>query len=251
MKRILYPFLGVLFLLLLWQGAVAIKLLNPALIDPPTKVADAMVNLLHAGDTWGALWATLRRTLIAFGISALAGTAMGLLLGYFRTACITMQPIIDFLRSIPGAALVPVFIVCLGVGEAARLGLAIVPTTLIVTVYTMLGVKNSNLMRQTYARSLGAPNRFVFSRVIAMEALPSTFAGLRTSISVALVLVLVSEMLMMGSGEAGIGQSIYKARYGSEYASMYAYIALCGMMGYILNICMELADNILIHWRGR
>lgn len=250
MNSAILPVVGFIAVLAIWQLAAALGLLNRALVDAPGPVLAYLWQLLQSAETWHALWVTLRRTLFGFGVSAVAGATIGLTIGYFEFLRRTLAPVIDFLRSIPGVALLPLFIVTIGVGEGTRFALVVVPTTLIVVTYTMLGVRNSSKTRQIYAKSLGTSRLQVFLKVVIPEALPSTVAGLRASISVALVLVLVAEMMMTG-GAQGVGQGIYNSRFGSNYTEMYSLVILSGMMGYAMNRCVEIVDERLIHWRGR
>jgi len=250
MKNKVLPLVGVGIFLMVWYIISLTHIIKPVFLDPPHTVFKALLEILLISQTWGDIFATLYRTVIGFSLAALVGTAVGMLIGYSSATRDTMEPLVDFLRSIPATALLPLFIICFGIGDAGKIALIVFTATLIITIYTMLGVKNCNKARQRFAKTVGASQMDIFKKIVFFEALPSTFAGLRTSISLALILVIVAEMIMMG-GKAGLGGRIYLARYGTDYTEMFALIVVCGLIGYGLNRGFQTLGNKFIHWAGR
>jgi len=250
MKNKFLPLIGVVIFLIVWYIISLAHIIKPAFLDPPHRVFKALLRILSTEQIWSDIFATLYRTVLGFSLSVLIGTPVGMLIGYSSTARNTFESLVDFLRSIPATALLPLFIICLGIGDAGKIALVVFASTLIITIYTMLGVKNCSKTRQLFAKTVGASQMDIFRKIVFFEALPSTFAGLRTSISLALVLVIVAEMIMMG-GKAGLGGRIYLARYGSDYTEMYALIVICGLIGYGLNKGFQALGNKFIHWVGK
>ena len=250
MKNKVLPWLGIgIFLIVLYIISLT-HTIKPVFLDPPHRVLKALVEILITRQIWGEIFATLYRTTIGFSLAALVGVPVGMIIGYSSTAREILESLVDFLRSVPATALLPLFIICLGIGNAGKIAMVVFTATLIITIYTMLGVKNSSKVRQRFAESIGASRMDIFRKIVFFESLPSTFAGLRTSISLALVLVIVAEMIIMG-GKVGLGGKIYLARYGTDYTEMYALIIICGLIGYGLNKGFQTLENKFIHWAGR
>lgn len=250
MKNKVLPWVGIAIFLIAWYIISLTHIIKPVFLDPPHKVFKALLEILLVKQIWSDIFATLYRTLIGFSLAALVGTLVGMFIGYSSTTRNTLEFLLDFLRSIPATALLPLFIICLGIGDAGKIALVVFAAALIITVYTMLGVKNSSKVRQRFAKTIGASRMDIFWKIVFFEALPSTFAGLRTSISLALVLVIVAEMIMMG-GKAGLGGRIYLARYSTDYTEMYALIVVCGLIGYGLNRGFQALGDKSLHWAGK
>jgi NitT/TauT family transport system permease protein len=95
----------------------------------------------------------------------------------------------------------------------------------------------------------GATNYQQFTKVILPETLPQVFVGLRTAVSIALILVVVTEMFI--GTTLGLGYRIYNDQLMYKTSEMYALILLVGIIGYVLNQCFALAEKKLVHWGGK
>jgi NitT/TauT family transport system permease protein len=250
MRKWWLPWTGVVVFLGVWYIASACRLVPKFILDPPHSVVVAVVRLLGTRDVWANIGATLYRTIAGFGLAALVGIPIGLLTGYASIARQSTEPMIDFLRSIPATALLPLFMIVLGIGDSGKIALVAFSATLIIVVYTMLGVQSSSKAKQNYARTLGASKTFILLRVVLPDALPSAFNGLRVSISLALVLVIVAEMLMLG-GRPGLGGLVYNARFSLNYTDMFGLIMICGLVGFGLNRVFKAFGARFIHWEGK
>lgn len=243
------PWIGVALFIAVWYIVSWLRIIPHVFFDPPHRVFPVFLKLLTTQRTWCDILATFCRTLVGFLLAALAGIPIGLCIGYSSEARGMLESITDFLRSIPATALLPLFIVTLGLGDSSKVALVAFSSALIVVVYTMLGVQASNKARQQYAATVGASRAAILVRVVFPDALPSIFAGLRVSVSLALVLMIVAEMLMT-SGKTGLGGRVYLARYGADYTEMYALIVVCGLIGFGLNRGFQAIGDRFIHWKG-
>lgn len=176
------------------------------------------------------------------------GVSAGLVIGIVPFLRWSLSLPVHLIRSVPVTALIPLFIVLVGSPRTAGFGLACFGTVFVVLAYTLIGLANVSQARLLYARTAGARKGALLTKVILYEALPSIATGLRVSVSLALVLVVVAEIVM---GGAGLGKAIHDFRYQANYAEMYATIALTGALGYVLNAIAEVADRTVVHWRGR
>ena len=203
------------------------------------------------GDTWvfermgSDLLPSLARLLAGYAIAAVVGVAAGVLLGVSRTARRTVEPVIEFARAIPPPALIPAAIVALGVGDVMRvsiIALACVWPILLNTIDGVAGVERTLLET---ARSYGARRRDLLRSVILPAALPRIFAGLRTSLSIAIVVMVVSEMV---ASTDGIGFFILESQSSFAISEMWSGVVLLGILGYLLNLGFTSVERRVLRW---
>ncbi len=99
------------------------------------------------------------------------------------------------------------------------------------------------------AITMGIPKRFIFKDILFMESLPQTFVGLRTGISIALVIVIVAEMFIGSTN--GLGHRIIDAQQVFNVKEMYSSILITGALGYGLNLVFLLVEKRIVHWSGK
>ena len=251
MNRIL-PALGTVCLVLfVWQVLSLLQWIPAVLIPSPIKVFGIVPDLASTGDLsiWPDLLATLFRVLLAFSVAVLIGLPIGLLMGYFESVYMALAFLIDFFRSIPATALFPLFLLLFGVGDESKIAVAGFACMLIVLFNTMYGVHQAKKLRITVARIMGLSGFSLFSKVIFWDALPFIFSGFRLSISLALIVVVVTEMFI--GTNLGIGHRILDAQLVYNVPEMYAAIIFAGTLGYLLNFVMALIEVRMVHWAGK
>lgn len=243
------PVYGALGFIAFWWLAVLLRLADPVLLPSPLETFV---------DTWGAfangpllhdLLRTLSRTVMAFGIACGVGVPLGLLLGAKEEIYRAFEFVIDFFRSTPASALFPLFLVLFGVGEGTKIAVAAFGAALVILFNAAYGVMNARRTRLLAARVMGAsPLRVVFD-VMLWEAMPQILVGMRSGVSLALVIVVVAEMFI-GSTD-GLGQRVIVAQSLFESGLMYGVIFVAGALGYLLNLTFLLLEKRFIHWAGK
>jgi len=191
----------------------------------------------------------LYRMVLGFGLGAAIGIPIGLLMGRSDKVYRSLEFLVDFFRSIPVTALFPLFLVIFGIGDLAKCSIVAWSTGLIILVNTVYGVKSAKKTRIMVAQTMGASNLETFTKVIFFEGVPHIVAGLRTSLSMALIVVIVTEMFM--GTESGIGRRIFDASVTYRTPEMYSAIICAGLLGFLLNKIFVFAETKLIHWRGK
>ena len=238
-----------LVLIFFWWMVVFAGVANPLFLPSPVDVFKTFgVMLVKNQFTIDALM-TLGRTIAGFALSTVIGIGLGLILGIDRRVYGYFEFIIDFLRSVPATALFPLFILFFGVGDFAKVTVVVFSCSLIILINTAYGVINSKKTRLLMVSMYGATRYQRFIKVVLPEALPQIFVGLRTAVSIALILVVVTEMFI--GTTIGLGYRIYNAQLVYRTPEMYALILLTGIIGYALNQCFALIEKQLIHWGGR
>jgi len=232
-----------------WQLVTATGLISPIFLASPLEVGKALVVSGQDGSLAASVASTLLRAITGFSIGAFVGIILGILLGYFDRAYRAFAWFIDFIRSVPITALLPLFVLLLGIGDRAQVAAIAWAAGLLLLVHTTLGVRSVLPGRIQVARAFRANPRQVLWHVILPDSLPNIFIGLRTAVSYALVVAIVAEMLL--SGTPGLGRSIYQASQVNATDRVYAGILMVGLVGYVVNRLLERVDRVLVHWRGQ
>jgi ABC-type nitrate/sulfonate/bicarbonate transport system permease component len=243
----LYPLLGPLLLLTTWLILTSLGIISPIILPNPLSVGSALVSLLISeGSLWPHLGLTVYRTLLSFAIAFILGAPFGLFMGYIPVIYKMFEFLVDFFRSIPPIALFPLFLLFLGFGELSKLGVPLYGCSLVIIVSSVYGVLNAPTLRRTVGKVYGFNRWQVFWKIVVPDALPQVFVGMRTALSLALVLTIVVEMFF-GSNN-GLGKKIYDYHLLFDTPEMYAVIILTGAIGYLLNQGFIFLEKRIVHW---
>jgi len=242
-----FHLIGIAIVFLFWE--ILSLFVGRLFLPSPMTVINHLVTLLPTPDLYVDILATLKRTVIGLLFGTVSGVVLGTLLGSFRPLYKVLQLPVDFIRSIPATALFPLFIVLFGLGDTVKIFVAAWAACLIILINTLYGLKSVSQTR----RLLGKLKRFSLFKTIRLiiipSALPYIAAGIRVSLSFALVVELVAEMFL-GSNN-GLGHRIFSAASVLAMEEVYVGILLIGVMGYGLNSLMLLVERRVIHWSGR
>lgn len=245
----LLPLIGPLALLLVWDLVVRFGSINPILLPGPADTLSVLVQGMAGGPLLQHFWVTVTRTLYAFGLAAAIGMPIGILLGSSERAYRSVEFLIDFFRSTPASAMIPLFLLIFGISDVNKVAIAAFGAVLIVIFNSAYGVMNARKQRIMAARVMGASKWRIFRDVLIWESLQPSFVGLRSAVSMALVIVVVAEMFI-GSVD-GLGYAIINAQQILQVKTMYAAILATGILGYALNILFLLLERRVVHWSGR
>lgn len=240
---------GTLIVIAIWWIVSFLELINPVLLPTPVETFKSLFVSLFRGDLMRDFWLTLYRSLYAFVIAVVVGVPIGILLGSKEELYRSFEFLIDFFRSTPATAMFPLFLVVFGIGDFSKIAVAAFAGALIVFFNVAYGVMNTKKTRVMAARAMGIPSWRIFIDVTFFETLPQTFIGLRTSISLTLVVIIVAEMFI-GSTH-GMGQRIINSQQIFDMPQMYASIIATGIMGYTLNQIFLIIEDKFVHWKGR
>jgi ABC-type nitrate/sulfonate/bicarbonate transport system permease component len=245
----LLPLLGPAVLFLLWFWAVSAKLVSPVLLPDPVVTLKHLFLSATEGTLMTDFWSTLERTLKAFLIAAGIGVPLGVILGSSERAYRSVEFVIDFFRSTPSSALIPLFLMIFGITDANKIAIAAFAAVLVILFNSAYGVMNARRMRIMAAKVMGASRLRIFWDVLFWESLSQTFVGLRSGISMALVIVVVAEMFI--GSEQGLGHRIIDAQQVLNVKEMYASILAAGILGYAMNVFFLLCEKKVVHWAGK
>ncbi|MBK0418891.1 ABC transporter permease [Leucobacter sp. CSA1] len=238
-------------LLVVWQ--VLTTVFTSPFFPQPSRILVRFAELWLPGDgefitrSMGAdVLPSLGRMLLGFGVSVVIAVVLGVAIGLSRAFADYVDPIIQFLRAVPPPALIPVFLVLFGTGEQMRILLIAFGTAWPILLNTIEGVRGIEPLKYETARvfRIGFVDRL--TRIVLPGAAPKILAGVRTSLALGLILMVISEMVASSSG---IGFSILQAQRGFAFLDMWAGIVLLGVLGFILNIILTVIERRLLAWQ--
>ncbi|MGO2112348.1 MAG: ABC transporter permease [Pseudoclavibacter sp.] len=238
-------------LLLLWQ--VATMLATSPFFPQPLLIFERAAALWFPNET-GLLNENVRadvipsigRMLSGYAISVVAGVILGVSIGLSQRLADYIDPIVQFMRAVPPPALIPVFLVLFGTGDSMRILLITFGTAWPILLNTIEGVRGIDRLKYDTATvfRIGITDRLL--RIVLPGAAPKILAGVRTSLAIALILMVISEMVASSNG---IGFSIVQAQRGFGYLDMWAGIVLLGIIGYLFNLVLTLIERRILHWQ--
>jgi len=232
-------------LLLGWHAAVLAS--GSDLFPKPTEVLRGIVELVEKGLLLKYIVASLFRVTWGFSLAVLVGVPLGLMLGWFRPAFLSLNPVIQALRPISPIAWIPVAILWFGVSDAAPVFLIFLASVFPITVSAMAGVQNMQQVYLRAAQNFGLTGLPLFARVIFPAALPQILTGIRIALGVAWLVVVAAEMIAVNSG---LGYLVIDSRNaGKRYDLVIAAMLLIGLIGLVLNTLVRQVERLrAVRW---
>lgn len=237
----------IVFLLLLWEFSARSGLVNSSNWPPISIVLLTAAKSMQDGELLVALSGTLYRMAVGFVCGALAAIVLGMLMISSRLLRLTLDPTIEMLRPLPVPALIPPLVLFLGTADPMKISIVAFSVFFPVLINTVQGGLSIEPTYRGVAATFGLSWLETSRKVTFPATLPYIFAGLRISLSLALVVAVVGEMLAGGSG-AGIGLYIVGMEYAGRAPEMYVAIFLLGLCGYLINRAFLIFERTIIHW---
>jgi ABC-type nitrate/sulfonate/bicarbonate transport system permease component len=189
---------------------------------------------------------SLERVLLGFGIAVVVGVALGIPLGLSRWGRAIAMPHVEYWRAMPPPALLPISIVLLhSIGNVQKVSFIAFFCLFPILLNTMDGVRGIDPTMVETARSYNVPRSERIRRIVLPAALPQIAAGMRTSLSLAVIIMVVAEYF---SSTSGVGYVLLISKNTFELAPMWAAIVLIGVLGYLLNVLFLLVERRALAW---
>jgi ABC-type nitrate/sulfonate/bicarbonate transport system permease component len=236
---------------LLWSlvsGAVVVlKLFNPIFLPGPWVVIGQVVSMAVKGQLWAHLGATLERVVIGFATGAVLALGLGIVAGHVRPVRNVVEPIVELLRPIPPLAVLPLFIVWIGIGETSKVGFITYATFFPMFLTTTHAVGRIDPLLVRAAQSLGAGSLQMFHRVILPAALPEILTGIRLGVALSFFVIVISEFI---GAEHGLGYLINDGRNFFLVPQMLGAAIVLGLLGYAGNALVRLLERRVLRWQS-
>ncbi|MES9994276.1 MAG: ABC transporter permease [Candidatus Thiodiazotropha sp.] len=236
---------GIIILLILWELVSRTNLIDPGLFPPPSQVISALVSLTLSGQLPKDVFASVLRAVAGFILGSMAGLFVGAVSGRIRAFDAVLTPVVQVLRPIPVIALVPLAIVWFGLGETSKIFLVFWGVFFPVWVSSYLGISRVDKNYIWAARSIGVRREKLWLQVILPAALPTIITGLRTSISLAFIVLVAAEM---AGSYLGVGYRISAYHLVFQIDKMMGYIVLMGALGFIADRTFAYLVNRTLPW---
>ena len=244
-KALLAPWALPALLVLGWQLASQAGWLSSRILPEPLAVLRAFWSLAESGELWGHLRTSLWRAGVGFAIGAGCGLLLGLLNGSSRRAETLLDTTLQMIRNIPALALIPLVILWFGIDETAKLFLLAVGVFFPVYLNTFHGIRSADQGLIEMARSYGLSGWALHRDVILPAALPSILVGIRFSLGLVWVLLIVAETI---SAQSGIGYMTMNAREFLQTDVVLVGILLYALLGKAADLAARLLERRFLRW---
>ncbi|MCZ4556247.1 ABC transporter permease [Rhodococcus maanshanensis] len=244
--RVLKPSLAIGLFLLLWELAPRLGLVDKVFLPPFSVVAGAFGDLAASGELWNHASASLSRALTGFAVAIAIAIPLGVAIAWYRPVAEFVNPILELLRNTAALALLPVFVLVLGIGETSKVALVIYASTFPILLNTISGVRTVDPLLVKSALSLGLTPIRLFQKVILPAAVPTIFTGIRMAAASSILVLIAAEMV---GAKAGLGYLITASQYNFQIPKMYAGIIAISLLGLVFNGILILAERRQSRWR--
>jgi ABC-type nitrate/sulfonate/bicarbonate transport system permease component len=188
---------------------------------------------------------SLGRLAAGYALAVVVAVLVGVPLGLSQTARRAASPIVEFLRAIPPPALLPLAIVVVGIGTSMKVLIIAFVCVWPVLLNTIDGITGIDPTLNDTSRVYGVRGADRLRRIVLPAASPQIFAGMRTSLSLAVILMVISEMV---ASTNGIGFFVLQSQRSFAIPEMWSGILLLGILGYVLNVAFVLVENRVLAW---
>ncbi|WP_395347614.1 aliphatic sulfonate ABC transporter permease SsuC [Variovorax sp. UC122_21] len=243
--RRLVPWLVPVGLIVVWQIASSLGWLSTRVLPAPVDVVKAAWNLTVSGELWTHVKVSAGRALAGLAIGGGAGLALGLLTGSVKFFETLLDSTIQMVRNIPALALIPLVILWFGIDESAKLFLISVSVFFPIYLNTFHGIRNVDPQLIEMGRTYGLTRWQLYRAVILPGALSSILVGLRFSLGLMWVILIVAETI---SAQAGIGYLTMNAREFLQTDIVLVGILLYALLGKLADLFARGLEQWWLRW---
>lgn len=235
-------------------SAIAIWLLvshvdsSTSLLPTPRAVVESGRHAVADGTLFENVWASLKRVLLGFCLGVAVAVPLGFVMGWYRWGRYVVEPYVQFLRTIPPLALIPIVIIFLGIGESAKVFLIFLASLLSCVIPVFQGVRNVDKVLIDAAHVLGANDSTLFSRVVVPASMPYIFTGMRVALGSAWATLVAAELI---AAQRGLGQLMQNAAAYFDVPTIIVGIIAIGVLGFAMDRILLLLERRVTRWQPR
>ncbi|MFG3555339.1 ABC transporter permease [Micromonospora sp. NPDC047557] len=244
--RVLHRSVAIVALAAVWEGAPRLGLVDRVFLPPLSEVLVAWWELLRSGQLAEHVGASMTRSLAGLGLAVLTAIPLGLLIGWYRPLAELLSPLLEVFRNTAALALLPVFVLILGLGETSKIALVLYACSWPILLNTIAGVKGVDPLLIRSARSMGLNHLRLFQKVILPAAVPTIFTGVRLAGAYSILVLVAAEMV---GAKAGLGYLINYAQYNFAIPDMYSGIITISAIGLVVNQLLVALERRFSTWR--
>jgi len=217
-------------------------------LPSPPEVVTKAIELAADGTLVTDLGASLTRVLIGFALGTIVAIPVGFLMGWYAWARGLFEPWIQFFRTIPPLAIIPLAIVLLGIGEEPKILVIFLAAFFACVISTFQGVVNIDRTMINAARVLGTKDAGIFIRVVVPASVPFILVGMRVGLGAAWATLVAAELI---AAQAGLGYRMQQAQIYYDLPTIFVGLIVIGILGLIMDRALLFAENKLTGWQER
>ena len=233
-------------LLLVWQVAVAVGLIDRRMFPPPSEILMTLFSMARSGDLWINLLASLWRVTAGLALGSLAGVVLGVLMGLSAPVRAIIQPLVSATYPVPRTAIVPLFLIIFGIGELAKIMVVATSVFYVVLIASMTGVMSIERTYLDVGRDLGVSRFQAFTTIALPGALPAIISGLKLGAGIAFIVLVVAEYT---GSQTGIGYMIWEGWQTLDIDQMYVGLLMIAVIGWLVSLLMDELEYLVVPWR--
>lgn len=234
-------------LLVVWEILPRAGVVDRVFLPPFSEVIDKWWEMFRDGDILAHTEASMKRTGSGFALAVAIALPLGLVIGWFPLVAEILNPLLELFRNTAALALLPVFILILGLGESSKIGIVTYACVWPILLNTISGVRNVDPLLIKSARSMGLSSPRLFQKVILPAAVPTVFTGVRLAGAFAIVVLIAAELV---GAKAGLGYLINYAQSNFAIQEMYAGIITISVIGVGINQLLLAVERRFSRWRA-
>jgi NitT/TauT family transport system permease protein len=240
------PWIVIGGLLLLWQAIVQIFSVRAFILPAPTAIWAAFLE--YRQPIMDNALFTLANTLSGFAIGIAVGVLLGIVIGSSRLAYAGLYPLLIGINSVPKAAIVPIFVLWMGIGQAPAIATAFLLSFFPIAVNVAIGLATVEPELEDVLRSLGATRLDILRKVGLPRTMPFFFASLKVSVTLAFVGAVISETI---ASNDGIGYLMMQSASQFRVPLMFAGLMVIAAMGIATYVIFALIERRVTGWATR
>jgi sulfonate transport system permease protein len=230
-----------------WQLLSSAGVIDERTMASPQQIASTAVDLIRDGTLGAATLVSLQRVGIGFAIGATAGLVLAIVAGLSRVGEDAVDPPLQMLRTLPHFGLIPLFIIWMGIGEAPKLALIALGVAFPLYLNTLGGIRSIDRKTTEAASAMGLTWPQRVRHVVIPGALPQTLVGLRQSLGIAWLSLIVAETI---SAHSGLGYMINHARDFLQTDVIVVGLAVYSLLGLATDAVVRYLEGRALAWRG-
>ena len=238
--------IAVAVLLAVWETLPRLNLVDATFLPPLSQVLRAWWDLAASGQLAEHVEASLIRSLSGFGLAIAVAVPLGLFIGWYRPVAVLLNPLLELFRNTAALALLPVFVLILGLGETSKIAIVLYGCAWPILLNTISGLRTVDPLLLKAARSLGLGPLRLFQKVVLPAAVPTIFTGIRLAGAYSILILIAAELV---GAKAGLGYLITYAQYNFDVPTMYAGIITISAIGLVINQLMVVLERRFSTWR--
>jgi len=238
--------MAIIAFLALWELAPRLGITNETFLPPFSLVVSSWWELLISGDLAEHTEASLTRSFSGFFLAIAISIPLGLAIGWWRPVAEFLNPLLELFRNTAALAILPVFILLLGLGETSKIAIVFYACVFPLLLNTISGVRNVDPLLIKSARSMGLSSISLFRKVIIPASVPTIFVGIRQAGASSILVLVAAEMV---GAKSGLGYLVQYTQFSFQIPQMYSGIISISLIGLVINYVLVFTEKKLTSWK--